>query len=163
VYVEIDFGLCRDNGEDCAGGIIGPNTINYGKSGVVAPPLAFLSAPSSRFHTSQGYGFVWVMEFSRPSSDYIIYRVDMLSSLSISLFYISVNALFVGANTIYEVRLLSSSHRRVDVVSPPLSLSPSLSLPIDRLIRVTHHILLFAPCFHLPRTLACRRRKSTPT
>lgn len=33
---------------------------------------------------------------------------------------------------------------------PPLSLYPSLSLPIDRLIRVTHHILLFAPCFHLP-------------
>jgi hypothetical protein len=31
VYVEIDYSLCRNNGEDCADGI-GPNTINYGQS-----------------------------------------------------------------------------------------------------------------------------------
>ena len=30
VYVEIDYGLCSDNGETCATGI-GPKTINYGE------------------------------------------------------------------------------------------------------------------------------------
>ena len=75
IYIEIDYKLCRANGESCVAGI-GPNTLSYGERDhlctltTVDPILTFRCIPISPH---------------------------------------SVNALFVGANTIYEVRLQYSS------------------------------------------------------
>ena len=78
VYVEIDYALCAKNGETCASGI-GTNTINYGEF-----RFFFLKCWSR------------IVRASLPSDSRN--RVDYYS---ISLH--SVNAIFTGANTIYEV------------------------------------------------------------
>ena len=77
VYVEIDKALCTDNGDTCATGI-GTNTINYGEF---------------RF---------FLMCWSRFVRAYLPLTPAIMST-NISFSLHSVNAIFTGANTIYEV------------------------------------------------------------
>jgi hypothetical protein len=78
VYVEIDHALCNRNGETCASGI-GPKTLNYGEL------------------TFQPYHLVYFFARYRPLSLSFLTYIFSISSMD------SVNALFTGANTIYEV------------------------------------------------------------
>ena len=89
VYVEIDYSLCNDNGETCADGI-GPNTINYGAFRCSLRVCGFNECSSLP------------MQFILPPSIHAYVLTHPLRSNSVN----SVNALFVGANTIYEVSVL---------------------------------------------------------